>query len=88
MPRDQQDRQNVYQASTLWFRRIWPRLRFRRIFGGVDTYPHGQVFTLVGVTRLSGKLVLLSERIMESRSLARANRLAGCASEPQSFSSS
>lgn len=45
---------------------LWLRLRFRRIFGGVDTYPHGQVFTLVGVRRLSGKLVLLSERIMTS----------------------
>ena len=48
-------------------RHIWWRLRFRRVFGGVDTYPHGQVLTLVGVTRIAGRLVLLSEQIIKSR---------------------
>ena len=50
-----------------WLRRLWWRLRFRRIFGGVDTYPGGQVLTLVGVTRIARRLVLLSEQIIRSR---------------------
>lgn len=50
-----------------WLRGLWWRFRFRRIFGGVDTYPHGQVLTLMGVTRIARRLVLLSERIIKSR---------------------
>jgi hypothetical protein len=55
------------RVSSPWLRRLgWHLLRFRRIFGGVDTYPHGQVLTLVGVTRITGRLVLLSEQIIKS----------------------
>jgi len=55
----------LHRLRMPWFRHLCWRIRYGRLFAGVDHYPHGCVAVFVGVTR-SVTFDLRDEMVLEN----------------------